>query len=95
VGRAGVAIVDERLAFLEGRLAEQSRMFADIREDGRQFELRLDGRFTSIERRLTDLDQSLAAVRRDASIDFRWIVGIQLTTLIAVVAALAGALASR
>jgi len=83
-----VAIVDERLAFLEGRLAEQARMFADIRGALSQLEQRLTTR-------LETLEQSVWAVRRDASIDFRWIVGIQLTTLIAVVAALAGALATR
>jgi hypothetical protein len=41
------------------------------------------------------LHESLAALRGEAATDFKWIVGIQVTTLIAVVAALLGALAAR
>ena len=41
------------------------------------------------------LQDGLAAVRRDAALDFKWIVGIQMTVLIAVVAALFGVVAAR
>ena len=40
------------------------------------------------------LYESLAALRGEAATDFKWLVGIQVTTLVAVVAALLGALAA-
>ena len=83
-----MAAIEERMALLEGRMLEQTHVFADIRETLRSLDQRLDG-----------LDQKVGAVhqslRRDAAADFKWIVGIQVTTLIAVVAALFGVVAAR
>jgi hypothetical protein len=41
------------------------------------------------------LQDAVLAARRDAAIDFRWIVGIQMTVLIAVIAALFSVVAAR
>ena len=63
-----MATVDERVAFLEGRMNEQSQMINGIREAILSLEQRMDRRFESIEARLNALDQKidvgLAAVRQ-------------------------------
>jgi hypothetical protein len=83
-----VAAIEERVALLEGRMLEQAQLLADIRETLR-----------SLDQRLTGLDQKVGVVhqslRREAAADFKWIVGIQVTVLIAVVAALFGVLPAR
>jgi hypothetical protein len=58
-------------------------MFTDMRDTIEHLERRMD-------HRLDQVDVRLGAIERDASSNFRWIVGIQLTTLIAIVAALLG-----
>lgn len=115
-------MIEERVAALEGRMMEQSQMFADIRatlgrleqrtDDGfarvdRQFDRidarfdRIDDRFVQIDARLANsddrfntlldrLDDRFQRIESRAATDFRWIVGIQMTTLVAVVAALLG-----
>ena len=83
-----MAAIEERMALLEGRMVEQAQVFADIRETLRS----LDQRLTGLDQKVGSVHQSL---RRDAATDFKWLVGIQVTTLIAVVAALVGALTAR
>ena len=116
-----MATVDERVAFLEGRVNEQSQMINGIREAIVSLEERMDRRFESIEQRLNTLDRKidvgLAAVNQkidaglaaldqkmdagfaalDRKIDhrFAWVVGIQLTTTVAVVGAVLAALLAR
>ena len=127
-----MATVDERVAFLEGRVNEQSLMINGIREALVSLEQRMDRRFESIEQRLNALDQKvdagfaamnlrmdtalatldqkidagLAAVNQkmdagfaalDRKIDhrFAWVVGIQLTTTVAVVGTVLAALLAR
>ena len=80
--------IDERVAFVEGRMAEQSLMFADLREAIASLERRLDARLDRLDGRFNDLQSELSK-------NFRWVVGIQVTTLITVVAALFGAVALR
>jgi hypothetical protein len=60
---------------------EQAQVFKDIREALARLESRMDAGFERVDARID-------AVQKDARIDFRWIVGIQVTTLVAVVAAL-------
>ena len=69
--------LDERVAYVEGRVNEQSQQIGGIREAIVSLEARIDRRLEGIEGRLTGLDQR-----------FQWLVGIQLSTLIAVIAAL-------
>ena len=67
---------DRRLGRLEG-IAEQ------LAEQGRQ----TNARFDSLERAMAELRQEmrqeLAALRQEQRRDFRWLIGIQLTTLLA------------
>jgi uncharacterized coiled-coil protein SlyX len=73
--------IEERVAFLEGTVTEQSRRIDGIREAIASLERRMDARFEAIEQRFTLID---------AKIDnrFLWLVGTQVTTLVAIVAAL-------
>jgi hypothetical protein len=94
-----VAAIEERVALLEGRMLEQAQLLADIRETLRSLDQRLTGLERKVDTSVASLHQSIATVhqsqRREAAADFKWIVGIQVTTLIAVVAALLGALTVR
>ena len=69
--------LDERISFLEGRVAEHSKAIDGIRDALVHLEQRMDARFEAVDRRLDALDTK-----------FVWVVGMQVTTLAAVVAAL-------
>ena len=93
VEEAEVAAVDERVAFLEGRSLEHTHMLNGIREAIINLELRMDRRFELVEHRLTaldlKLDQATATLNHKLDQRFGWLVGIQVTTLLAIVAAMA------
>ena len=111
-----MATLEERVAFLEGRVVEHSHTLDGIRDAivhleermDRRFEL-LEQRFTAIDQRFVSIDQRFASIdRRFASIDqrlagldqridhldakvshqFMWTIGVQVTTLVAIVATL-------
>lgn len=63
---------DRRLGRLEG-IAEQ------LTEQTRQTNARFDG----VERRFDGVERALDALRQEHRRDFRWLIGVQLTTLIA------------
>ena len=97
-----MATVDERVAFLEGRVNEQSQMINGIRDALVSLEQRMDRRFEGIDRRFESLEQRLNALdqKMDAGVAaqdhrFAWLVGIQLTTTAAVVGTLLTALLVR
>lgn len=73
--------VPERVANLEGIVSGQSNTIADLRLDMSRMEQRMDARFAALDERL--------------SRQFHWIVGIQITSLIATIAVVLGALLSR
>lgn len=85
---------DERIAYLEGKVEEQSHTFTAIRDslaalDRRidRLEQRMDARFEAIDRRFETMDHRFTAIDDKMSRQFLWIVGIQITTLVAVVGA--------
>jgi predicted nucleic acid-binding Zn-ribbon protein len=80
--------IEERVAFLEGRMDEQSHRIDGIREAIASLEQRMDARFEAIDRRFEMIEQKFTLL--DAKIDnrFLWLVGTQVTTLVAIVAAL-------
>ena len=75
-----MASTEERVSFLEGRVMEQSNVFAGIRMvlDS------LDARVTRVETRLESRFDQL-----DHKIDqrFAWLIGMQVTTILAFVGA--------
>lgn len=109
-----MATLEERVAFLEGRVVEHSGALDGVRgaivsleqRIDRRFELfeqRMDRRFEDVDRRLDALDakidqrigeldrrldQRIEAVDMKMSRQFTWLVGIQVTTLVAIVATL-------
>ena len=78
----------ERLTYLEGQVEEQSRAFVGLREALAAFEERADRRFEAVDRRFEAVDRRLDAIEDKLSRHFQWLVGIQITTLVAIVAAL-------
>ncbi len=76
-----MATLEERVAYLEGQVSEQSHAMIEVRDAVRHLELRLDARFESVDRRIDGLDDKVSR-------QFLWLVGIQVTTLVAMVGAL-------
>jgi hypothetical protein len=97
-----VSTLEERVAFIEGQVSEQSHAMIEVREAVRMLEHRIDGRFEAMDRRFEAIDRRFEAVDRrfdtvDRRIDaldeklsryFVWLVGLQVTTLVAIVGAL-------
>jgi hypothetical protein len=98
--------IEERVAYLEGQVSEQSHAQLEIRDAVRSLEHRMDSRFEAVDRRFESIDRRFDVVDRriDAldekvtrqveSLDgkmsrqFMWLVGIQVTTLAAIIGAL-------
>jgi uncharacterized coiled-coil protein SlyX len=66
---AGMPSVEERVSNLEGKVSEQSNAFVELRTAVGRLEQRMDARF--------------AALDDKVSRQFYWIIGIQITILIA------------
>jgi uncharacterized coiled-coil protein SlyX len=102
VEEAGMAGIDERVGYLEGRVQAQERRIDDVRDAIASLERRMEARFAAIDARFVSIDTRFEAIdRRFESIErrltglddkmtrgFVWIAGAQVTTLAAVVAAL-------
>jgi tetrahydromethanopterin S-methyltransferase subunit G len=91
----GMPSVEERLANLEGRVNEQSNLFAVLRDSVSsveqhlaQFEHRVDTRFDSVDRRFDSIDRRLETVESKLSHNLLWTVGIQVSTLVLVIGAI-------
>ena len=94
-----MATEDRRVAYLEGQVNEQSQALIAIRDSLGRFEQRVDARFNAIDARFNTVDARFNAVeqRVDArfnaleakmSTQFLWIIGVQVTVLVAVLAAM-------
>ena len=119
-----MATLEERVAYLEGQVSEQSHGLPEIRDAVRSLEHRVDVRFEAVDKRFEAIDRRFDAVdgrfeslqqriearfetvdRRIDSLDdkvsrqihslddkvsrhFVWFVGVQVTTLVAIVGAL-------
>jgi hypothetical protein len=87
-----MAAQQHRVAFLEGRVTEHSQMLNGIRVTISCFEERVDRRFESLEqrmdRRFEGVDRRLDGLDANVSRQFMWLVGLHVTTLMAIVAAL-------
>jgi uncharacterized coiled-coil protein SlyX len=80
--------LEERVAYLEGQVSEQSRAQMEIRDAVRSLEHRGDARFDAVDRRFNAVDRRIDSLDDRVSRQFVWMVGIQVTTLVAIVAAL-------
>lgn len=73
--------LEERVAYIEGQVSEQSHALLEVRDAVRHLEQRMDARFETMDRRIDRLDDKVSR-------QFVWLVGLQLTTLVAIVGAL-------
>lgn len=73
--------VDERVAHVEGQVNELSLRLSGVEGAIRHLEQRMDIRFETLDRRIDALDVKVSR-------QFMWLVGIQVTTLAALAAAL-------
>ncbi len=91
--------IEERVAYLEGRVEEHSRAWKDIAERLDRVEKRIDALDQKVDRfreelssRIDALDQRLSsridALDQKLSRYTLWIIGIQVTILLAIVATL-------
>jgi len=98
--------LEERVAYLEGKVEEHSYAWQDLRERITHMEQtfnerfislenRLDKRFEAIDKRFEAIDRRFEAIdRRFEAIDqkfskyFLWIIGIQVSVLLAVIASM-------
>ena len=88
--------VEEQVAYLEGQVSDQSHTSVDMREAIRGLEHRVDARFEAIDRRFEAIDRRFDTIERRIDVlddkvsrQFVWLVGLQVTTLVATVGALA------
>ena len=96
---------EKRVTEVEYKVAENARSIDGLREaivEGfkamdRRFEA-MDHRFEAMDRRFEAMEQRfdrrLEVVDENMSRQFRWIVGIQITTLLAMIGAAIGAIAA-
>ncbi len=98
--------LEERVAYIEGQVSEQSHSMLEVRDAVRGLEQRMDARFEAVDRRFESMERRLDTMsgridsvehglsrRLDAldekvSRQFLWLVGVQVTTLVAIVGAL-------
>jgi hypothetical protein len=93
--RKSLPSLDERVAFLEGRISDHTGAVADLRTDVRELrgELRdLRGELRDLRgeviRRFEVSDAKIDALGTRVDVKFTWLVGIQVAILIALVGAL-------
>jgi uncharacterized coiled-coil protein SlyX len=95
--------LEERVAYLEGQVSEQSHALLEVRDTVRHVERRLESRFDAVEQRMearfdaveqriearhASMDHRVAALEDKVSRQFVWLIGVQVTTFVAIVAAL-------
>ena len=92
---------EERLATVGHKVEENARrtdgLHEAISELGNRMERRfeaVDRRFEAIDRRFEAVDRRFEGIERNMSGQFRWIIGIQMTTLIAMIGAIAAVAAA-
>ena len=93
--------VEERLATVEHKVEENARRTGGLHEAISELGNRMERRFEAVDRRLEAIDRRFEAIdrrfegiERNMSGQFRWIIGIQMTTLIAMIGAIAAVAAA-
>jgi uncharacterized coiled-coil protein SlyX len=73
--------IEERVAFIEGQMSEQSHALVDLREVIHHLDQSLRHLDQKVDARFQTLDDKISR-------QFVWVVGVQVTTLVAIVGAL-------
>ena len=83
---------EERVVHLEEQMSEQSHAVLEVRYSVRHLEHRLEVRFDALEQRmdarLASTERRVDSLEDKVSRQFIWTVGVQVTTFVAIVAAL-------
>ncbi len=100
------ATLEERVAYLEGKVEEHSEVWRDIKDHIihmeqkfeqrfisleqriNNFEEKVDRRFEAIDRRFEGIDRRIDALDQKFSRYFLWIIGVQVTIFLAIIATL-------
>ena len=82
-----VRSVEERLVTVEHKVEENARRIDGLHEAIRDLGDRMERRFEAVDRRFDAIDRRFETIDRR----FLWLVGFQMTTLIAIVGAIAAA----
>lgn len=84
--------LEERVAYLEGKVEEHSKAWADLKDMiihlDQKLDRRIDALDNKVDRRIDALDSRIDALDQKFSRYFLWLIGIQVTVLLAVIAAL-------
>ena len=80
--------LEERVAYIEGQVSEQSHALLEVRDTVHHLEQRMGARFEAVDRRFDTVDRRIDRLDDKVSRQFVWLVGIHLTTLVAIVGAL-------
>jgi hypothetical protein len=83
-----VASLEQRVERVEVHVDAHQQLLTDLRTGLRQFEARVDARFAQIDGRFLALDQKVDAVRHEMAFQFRWLVGLMLTGMATIAAAI-------
>ncbi len=83
-----MASLEQRIERVEVHVDAHDQLLTDLRTGLRQFEARVDARFVQIDGRFLVLDQKVDAVRHEMALQFRWLVGIILTGMATIAAAI-------
>ena len=86
--------VEERLVTVEHKVEENARRIDGLHEAISELGNRMERRFEAVDRRFEAIDKRFEGIERNMSGQFRWIVGIQMTTLIAMIGAIAAVAAA-
>jgi len=86
--------LEERVAYLEGRVEEQSRLGEELREMVFHLDQKVDRFREELAAQIRDVDQRLSAqiqaLDQKLTRYFTWLVGLSFAVLLAVLAALLG-----
>ena len=97
-GAVAAKTVEERLTVVEHKVAENARGIDGLRDAIAELGARMDRRFDAVDRRFEAMEQRL--VRRFEVVDqkmsrqFYWLAGIQITTVLAMIGAIAAVAAA-
>lgn len=83
--------LEERVAYLEGKSEEHAAAIGEVRLDVRELRAEMIRRFEHVDRRFEQIDRRFEQIDgRFTHMDnrFNWSVGLQLATLLAVIALL-------
>jgi tetrahydromethanopterin S-methyltransferase subunit G len=80
--------LEERVAYLEGKVEEQSRLGGDLHQSVKQLDQKVDRFREELSNRIDATNSRIDALDQKVSRQFTWLVGIQIAILLALVGAL-------